>query len=274
MDNRRGLTGKNQGSSQEGYDVHTDAWRARAHRFAIISQTVDTSLRGSTPDINQRTQELMRQLGIAAGAGDAAAKTLPMLADSKRTDGMRATSNEQARAQLAANTMTAKRSMFANAMAGAEATAARIISDALLAASPGRPSYSDDFDCSEAMASVRAVLTASGNANATAQAMLRQALADGDDLTAYALCGQPSSAFLKALGVNEDQLRRSAALAKAGPLADYNAYALANRYLPCLSLIVAQESEDSSLAAAIEAARTCGQVGLHEVEAAMASGAY
>jgi hypothetical protein len=271
---RMGLTGKNQGSAQEGFDIHTDAWRMRANRFATVLNNVNTSTRGATADISKRVDELMRQLGIAAGAGDAAAKTLPMLAHSKRTEGTLATSNPQAREALAANTMTAKRSMFANAMDGVEATAARIISDALLAASPGQPSYSDDFDVSERRADVRAILGASGNANTSASSMLREALATGDDLTVYVLTCAASGALLKAMGVNLDALRKAAALGKAGPLADYNAYALANRYVPCLSLIVAQESDDSSLAAAIDAARTCGENGLNEVEAAMASGAY
>jgi hypothetical protein len=70
------------------------------------------------------------------------------------------------------------------------------------------------------------------------------------------------------------RLRWRYALAKAGPLADFNAYAPQNQYVPGVAFIVAQESADSRLTSAIDAARTCSEQSINAVEVALASDVY
>lgn len=276
-----GLTGKDgQAGAGPGFNLNDNPFQQRQSVYDRVRTAVLASARGMPGDLTQRVQALMGSTDIAATAAVAGALGLLRMDEHRQPSDPaiipRAGMAEQW-AATAARSIAAKKQMAANALAGVDAEAASIVSAALLSAAPSQPMSCDDFDIGERRADMRAILGAAGTgtkANQAARDMLTTALADGDDLTVYVLTSASSGAFLKALGVDIDGLRRTYALAKSGvsTAAGFDPYRIENKWVPSLAFIVAQSTPGASLADLITAARTCSDLGLAEIEAQLAGG--
>jgi hypothetical protein len=119
------------------------------------------------------------------------------------------TLNTAQRIEHATQALEVQRQGIDAALAGIDAEIAGVLTDVARGVAPERPANATDAAIADRKADLVALLSASaGGANATAQSVLRRAIADNDLLTIYVLTGEPMRFALQAIpGVEQSTLQ-------------------------------------------------------------------